>query len=325
MRKLITRAIAVATLIFIAYILVSRFDVIRENFLRHKIYFFLIALLYIGGRLLVGLKLFVLVSRYGVKISKYECVGLAFMVHYYNLMFPNAGVLTNALYLKSKYNFAFRHFISVGILRIVFTFMIGGLIGIAASVIYMIQSGTYFLMGPVVLYFILAIVAFLAFFVPVPKFFQQYGWFDKVRDIIKGVTEIKSDIKLMLYLALIQAGVIILFITRYYIVFKALSLSASYLSVASIIPMTTMSDLINLIPSNLAIREAIVTSSSLLVGYSLSQGILVASIDRAVMLAMLLSIGSWLFLRMKYYENLVVGRLSIKEMLARNNNDRKNA
>ena len=83
--------------------------------------------------------------------------------------------------------------------------MIGSIIGIVASIIYMIQKGTYLLMGPVVLYLVLAVVAFLAFFVPVPRFFQQYRWFDKVRDIIKGVTEIKSDIKLMLYLAAIQA------------------------------------------------------------------------------------------------------------------------
>jgi hypothetical protein len=94
MKKLITRTIAFATLIFILFVLVKNFDVIKTNFIEHKVYFLLIALAYLGGRLLVGFKLYILVARYGIKVSKYECVGLAFMVHYYNLIFPNAGVLT---------------------------------------------------------------------------------------------------------------------------------------------------------------------------------------------------------------------------------------
>ena len=36
MRKYIRVAIAIATIIFIIYILISRFDIIRENFLAHN-------------------------------------------------------------------------------------------------------------------------------------------------------------------------------------------------------------------------------------------------------------------------------------------------
>ncbi|MFQ5952593.1 MAG: lysylphosphatidylglycerol synthase domain-containing protein, partial [Candidatus Omnitrophota bacterium] len=206
--------------------------------------------------------------------------------------------------------FDFRHFISVWILRGIFTFMICGLIGCAAGILYMLGHNTLILTGPVVFYVIVAAVSFSLFFIPVPRFLNRFRFYSKIEDMIKGVTEIKKDAKLMLYLAAIQAGVIVLFLTRYYIVFKALSLDTPFLIVSAVIPMTMMSDLVNLIPSNLAIREAIVSSTLLLIGYSLGEGILVASIDRAVMLAMILTVGSWIFLRMKYYANLVAEQVN---------------
>ncbi|MBU1084205.1 MAG: flippase-like domain-containing protein, partial [Candidatus Omnitrophica bacterium] len=103
-----------------------------------------------------------------------------------------------------------------------------------------------------------------------------------------------------------QTGIISLFILRYYIVFKALSFSASLAGIAAVIPMTAISNLINIIPANLAIREAVVSASSMLIGFTPEQGILVAAIDRSVILITLFFTGGWFFIRLRYFDNLIL-------------------
>lgn len=306
MKRHISGIIAIATFIFILFVLVSKFDVIKENFLRHKIYFLLISLAYIGGRMLDGIKLNVLVSRFGLKIKKSECFGLSLMLPLYNLMFPNAGQVANALYLKSKYKFKYRHFVSVGLIRIITTIMVSGFIGISASLAYMVRHRNLLLTVPVAVYLALMCLALAVFFIPVPGFLRRYSFFDKLDEAIKGVKDIRSDKKLILSLVSLQVGIILLFLSRYYIVFKALSLDAPLVNIAAVIPLTALSNLINLMPGNLALREAIVSTSALLLGYSLGDGVLVASIDRAVLLTTLLIVGGWFFIRLRYFENLIV-------------------
>ena len=58
------------------------------------------------------------------------------------------------------------------------------------------------------------------------------------------------------------------------------------------------------------------TSSSILVGYTVGEGFLAASIDRVVVLTTMLLTGGWFFLRLKYYEHAIKDANVIKEIFS---------
>jgi len=315
MKKIISMSIAFATIIIVAVIVFDKFDVIRKCFIENKVYFFLIALIYIAGRLLDGSKLKILVSYCGADIKLYECFGLSMIMPLYNLIFPNAGLISNALYLKSRHSVKLRHFASVSLLRFVTTTALCCIMGIVASIVFMVEKKNIILLWPVTIYVLLLGISVCLFVLPLPKIdiFRKYKLFSKVSESISKFDEIKSDKRLIALLVLIQIAISLVFMSRYYIVLKALSFDAPLIGMLAITPLTVLSNLINIIPANLAIREAVVSGGLTLIGYTINDGLLVASIDRVVLLATILVIGTWFLIRFKYSASLVMGIKMSKE------------
>jgi len=315
MKKIISRSVAFVTIIIVAVIIFNKFDVIKKCFIENKAFFFLIVAVYIVGRLLDGIKLKILVSYCGANIKLYECFGLSMIMPLYNLIFPNAGLITNAIYLKSKHNIKLRHFASVSLLRFATTIALCGIIGIIASTIFMIEEKEFVLLWPVVVYVTLLCASICLFIVPLPRIniFKRYRLFSKVSESISKFDEIKSDKRLIVSLVLIQIAISLVFMSRYYIVLRALSFDASLIGMLAITPLTVLTNLINLIPANLAIREAVVSGGLTLIGYTINDGLLVASVDRAVLLATVLVMGMWFFVKLKYSANLVVETNTVEE------------
>lgn len=309
MKKIISLTVAIITLVFVGFVFFDKFALIKKNFLENKFYFFLIAIIYIGSRMLDGIKLNLLTTYFGLRLKTYECFGLAFVMPLYNLVFPNAGMLTNALYLKSKYKFKFSNFLSVSLLRFISTLAICASLGIVGSILYMAEKKNFILAGPLIIYVASIIVSVGIFFIPQPRLatFKKVPFFLKIQEGIKGFNEIKAHKKLVTYLVVVQLAIVLLFLLRYYIVLKALSLGAPLISILAITPLTELSNLINLIPANLAIREAVVSGGLTLLGYTLKEGVLVAVVDRAVLLATTLILGTWFFIRLKYSDTLIIG------------------
>ena len=314
MKTIISRSIAFVTIIIVAIIVFNKFDVIRKCFTENKIYFFLIAAIYLIGRLLDGIKLKILVSHCKADIKLYECFGLSMIMPLYNLIFPNAGLITNAIYLKSKHNIKLRHFASVSLLRFVTTIALCGIIGILASTAFMIETKELVLLWLVAIYVILVCASVCLIIVPLPRinFLKRYRLFSKVSESINKFDEIKSDKRLVVSLILIQVAISLVFMSRYYMVLMALSFDASLIGMLAITPLTVLSNLINLIPANFAIREAVVSGGMTLIGYTINDGLLVASIDRVVLLATILILGTWFFIKFRYSANLVAGTNTIE-------------
>ena len=308
MRKYISRAVAIATLLLVFLVLFNRFDIIKKNFLEHKFWFLLVALTYICGRFLDGIKLRMVLSHFGLNLKKYESFGICMMVPFYNLIFPNAGIVTSALYLKSKYELKFRHFISVGLIKFISTVVSCSLIGICASIIYMMRRGTFSLLLPLVIYGSALLTLLILFFVPFPASLKRFPLLLKLFNVLESLQEISSDRRLISLLIFLQIGITSLFLFKYYIIFKALSLDAHFLSISAVMPMTALSNLINLIPANLAIREAVVSGGLTLIGYTFADGLFVAATDRALLVTIVLLTGGWFFMRLKYSDNLLGNR-----------------
>ncbi|MBF0215754.1 MAG: flippase-like domain-containing protein [Candidatus Omnitrophica bacterium] len=304
LKKKFNSIVLIATLIFIILILGKKFEVIKASFLEHKLEFLLIAFIYLAGRYLDGMKLHVLLRRHDVKIKRNECFGLSVMMAFYNLFLPNAGIVTNAVYLRSKYGFGYTKFLSTGLIRSVAAVFTCGLVGLAGSLVYMAEHGTPVLLVPVVIYVCAMAVSVAVFFVPIPGFLNRYGVFTRISEAIKDIKSVKVDRRLIYSLAAIQMGINLAFILRYYVVFTALSYEVSFLNVAAIIPITELSNMVNLIPSNMGIRETVVSVSSLLIGFSVAEGFMVAAIDRAVVVSTALVSGMFFFVRLRYSHNL---------------------
>jgi len=316
MRRYMSRAIALATLIFVFFIFSSRFAIIKENYLRHGSYFFLVALIYLGGRLLYALMLNMLISHFGLKITKRECFGLSMIVPFYNLILPTAGTLTNAMYLKSKHGFKFKNFISIGMIKLVLRAIVCAVFGIIGTSFYIFSGNPLLPLWAVSIYLLIISICVFSFFIPVPHFLKGHGLFSKVLHVIESFKALKANKKLVLSLFFLQSCIMFLFILRYYVLFRAFSFSPSFLGTTAVIPLTDLSNLVNVIPGNFAIREAVTSGASVLIGYNLKQGLLVAAIDRIVLVTTVLILGTYFFVRLKYVDNIIlpkknVGRVTV--------------
>ncbi len=306
MKRNISRLLVGLTFIFILTVMVKRFDLIKENFHNNGIYFLLIALIYLGGRFMDGLRLKFLLEQYDLKLKKSECMGLSCMMPCYNIIFPNAGILTNATYLKAKHKFKYTHFLSVGVFRTLITILMCCVVGLVSSLIYSASKGNNILFAPCIIYIGLILLAVMIYFVPIPAFLRKYSILDKLSKAVEGMRGLGKNKTFLIKMVLAQMGIVTLFILRYYVVFKALSFSVPLLNVSSILPMTALSNIVNILPANFAIREIMISTSSVLIGLSRDDGLIVAALDRAVILATLLFAGTISFIKLKYFNHIFV-------------------
>ncbi len=313
MKKFFSTLIMILTFMLVFFVVFKKFSLLKTSFLEHKIYYLGIGLAYIGGRLLDGLRFKLLLKHFGMDVKLYESFGLSSMSPFYNLIFPNAGTVTNAVYLKSKYNFRVRHSVSIGLIESVSALLVYGVIGIIGSVLYMLKVHSGILFGLILIYGALVFFSVIIFFIPTPNFFKKYHFGAKIIEAIDGFKNIKLQTRIVLLTVVIQITIAMLFLYRYYLTFNALLLNTPIINITAIIPVTAISNLINILPANIGIREIVTSSASMVIGFSLDKGLLVAVIDRVVITAITVIAGIWFFVKLKYSDNLVINKSSAKK------------
>lgn len=311
MRSRILRLIAIATFIFVISVLLLKFDVLKDSISRNKGWFLLVTLFYLAGRWFDGIRLKILVAHYGLTLPRCECFGLSIMYPFYNHFFPNAGLVTNAQYMKSKYGFKYRLSVAVGLIRVIMAVIICGIVGAWGSIAYMSHNNTHSLLYILFFYLFLITAAISGLFIPVPAIVKRYSFLNKLSEAVTGMKNLRKEFKLFFKLSIVQAVLVLIFVARYYFVYKSLSINVPFINVAAIMPLTFIANLLNIVPANFAIREAIIGATSVLIGNTLSEGLLVASLDRIVIVTNLLVFGSIFFFRLKYYNMGLSGEKAV--------------
>lgn len=281
LKNIFSLMIAVFMILTSAYIFKKNYHLIASNLRTNVLYFILIMLAYIAGRIIDGVRLKVMASAFGLKLTRKEWVGLAFVVPYYNLLLPKGGTVANAAYFNFKHNFKFEKFASLSSGGLIMTLLVNSFFGILSVFFYALMHHE-----PVNLWFLMIFIPFLVvalilLFVKPIKLLKKNKILAKINDFLDGWKKLSCCKDILFKLLFLQVCLLITFALRYYCSFFLLGIHVSYLNVLALSSVTYISNLIGITPGNLGLRELVVSFTTKLIGQSIKIGALVSIIDRS--------------------------------------------
>jgi len=238
-----------------------------------------------------GLFTKVVVSIFGIKLAFREYFGISIVTTMGNYLMPfRGGAGVRAIYLKKKHKLPYSLFLSTLAANYVMIFLVNSLAGIIAiGLIYV----SYQVFSPIILAIVVLIFLILLTIIVLSPQLPAYK--NKILNVIsrtlEGWNKIRKDSKIVLrifLLTLLNSSLNLLII---YFVFHAFSLDISLTQSLFISSLTALSMLISITPGSLGITEAVIVFSSQLFKMIPAQGLLVAALNRSIMLFWTFTLG----------------------------------
>lgn len=226
-----------------------------------------------------GLQLKILTDHYKLNLNFLQWFGLPRVTMFVDLWLPLAGgTSVKAIYLKKAHGFKYSSFIaSMGITNII-KFMIMSLFAIillwffkdGASMFLFVVAGTIF-------------IGTLTFLLFVHKIrWHHFLSSNYIKSVIDEWQRIRIDHKMIR--KLIAVNIIIFFLTSLliYFAFHAFAVDISLIASGIIAAFTVIAGVLNLIPGNFGIREAIIIAISGIHGIESNEGLHAAVLVRII-------------------------------------------
>lgn len=224
-----------------------------------------------------GLQLKILMDHYGMKIGFFRCYGISRASSFFNLFLPAAaGASFKAVYLKKLLQFRYSSFIASMGITIVIKILLYALIALLLlavsdrkiSLPLFAASGLIFIVS----------LLFLALGHKLRKLdFTTSGYMAKIVDEWQ---EIKRDTGTMGRLIALGLFLFAAAGLNTYLSFRAFSIDISANASGTIAAFTTITGLLNLIPGNLGLREAIIIMISKTHGIGVNESVHAAALGR---------------------------------------------
>ncbi|MFQ6032727.1 MAG: lysylphosphatidylglycerol synthase domain-containing protein [Candidatus Zixiibacteriota bacterium] len=250
----------------------------------------IISLLILIFIVLNGLVLKVIMELFDVCLPAKEWLGLGVITTMSNYFVPmRGGASTRAVYLKKKYNFQFAKFLASMAGTHVIRFGVIGFLGMTALFAYFMSYGKFY----VKLFLIFLIVwcaAIVLSFLLRRSTRLRVRW-KAVSNIFEGFSYFRNKRKKVFGLAILTTVSCVVMALRLFFAFTALGIKVNFLHVFIIGLFSFLSIVLSLTPANLGIKEAIIIFSSQTLGYKLTDGFLVAVIDRSLALLIVFILG----------------------------------
>lgn len=236
-----------------------------------------------------------LMKFFNLKMPFTEYFGLTMANTMFNYYMPaKGGILVRAYYLKKKYNFEYSKYISM----MGGNYYINSLIAILISLvllltIYVLFGNFYknlFIISTsiatilLVIYF--AILTFSKF-----SFKKNNKFTNFFNSVVQGLLIFNKNKKGLLYIFITQFLFIIFQSLRLYFSFLAIGIESNFLYVMIVQTLVVFSLVFSLTPGNIGIKEGIIGFLSSMLGVSMPDAILAATLDRAVAMIITFSLG----------------------------------
>jgi uncharacterized protein (TIRG00374 family) len=234
----------------------------------------------------------ILLKEFKIYLTFKEWFGLSVINTIGNYVAPfRGGAISNALYLKKKYQFSYSAFLSLLSATYIIVFWVNSLLGIVAlifvKIFYNKFSNTIFIFF-LFIFFILTIIILLS-----PKVKKsKHKYLNKFIDVINDWHIIRKNLKVIIaisFLAFIN-NILIVFMSHLEFLIIGESIEISKLLVLSIF--SSFAIFLSITPGNLGIREAFSVYSGQLLGIPIVKVVAISIIDRLInfILSFLLSL-----------------------------------
>ncbi|MDQ3075862.1 MAG: flippase-like domain-containing protein [bacterium] len=248
-----------------------------------------------------GLFIKIILKPYNKIIPILESIFISLISSVGNFFAPVGGGLgLRAVYLKKKFNLTYSDFISTLYGNYIIVFLVNSFVALVA--LYLLRekpNGAYYLL--LVLFSGIFGVCLILSLVKVPVATINKKLKKKpnkivfiLLEILKGWNRIVENKKLLLQLILLSTFNLSVTIFISWLEIKALHLSISLPSLLLFSVLGSLSLFVNITPANLGVKEAIFIFSGSVIGFSTSEILSIALVDRGILFLVLFV--SWLLM-----------------------------
>ena len=222
-----------------------------------------------------------LMQAFGVDLSFKEWFGLACVANMSNYFLPmRSGVGARAFYMKNKYNFAYSHFLAAYLGLYMFSYIATAIFGILLILsLYLIKGILY----TKILLVFLAVLIGAGGFMLSWKFVGRNNFrFKFANNVFEGLNYFRKQKKLLFFLLGLNFVSIIILALRFFVSFYAIGIVPGFAGMLILAAVIYFSFILSLTPSNLGIKETVMTIVAAVIGLSAIDGALAAVVDRSI-------------------------------------------
>lgn len=227
--------------------------------------------------LLYGLQLKILMDHYRLNISFLECFGISRVSSFINLFFPFAvGTSFKAVYLKKLLQFRYSSFIASMGMTTVIKIMLYAFIALLLLTVSDAKGNTILFVVSAIIFSSSLLFLTLGHKLNSPGFtFSGY-----LLNVASEWHKIRSDYRTMMRLLGVGLCLFLAAALSTYLSFSAFSIPLSANASGTIAAFTTITGLLNLVPGNLGIREALIILISESHGIGVNESVHAAALGR---------------------------------------------
>jgi len=230
-----------------------------------------------------------IMESFKIRLSFLEWFGSSVVNNFYNYLAPKSGTIIVGAYFKNKYKLDYNKYAGLVLTTAIITVLTSGLGGMVASI--------YLFNRHLVANLLLPAVCFILFAVPVavmimprvylPKraaFNKPLGRF--INKFLYGWHRLRKDKKMLLWLSLLDIGIVLQLALRYYILFRVFSMNVNFMACILISPFNIITHFATLIPGGYGVKEATIGIVSKATGIGFSPGLITTLSDRIIMMTL---------------------------------------
>jgi uncharacterized membrane protein YbhN (UPF0104 family) len=249
-----------------------------------------------------GMNIYLLRSL-GVHISLWDGFILGSASSLTNLLPFSGGLVTKALYLKSRYRISYTRFFGATLAGFVCFTASNGIIGLSI-LLYWIMAATREISPFLLLAFLLMSLSMLIFWFP----FEKLNLSEKIRkrfvQILEGWLLISRKPDIVVKIVILQICLMLLMALRYWIAFRMISSNVLFSQCILFAAVYILEQIVGIMPSGLGIREGMVAAIAAALNFDVVVSIVAVELDRLVSTVVILLLG-WLSM-------VLLGRQMIK-------------
>lgn len=318
--KYIKTLITILIVIFFIYYFINNREDLLLVLSTPLEYFIIIAVSFSILVLLDGIFIKVILKSFNKTLTVFESFYISTISYLGNYFLPmRGGAVIRSVYLKKKFDFSYSYFISTLYGFYIIVFLVNSFVALIALLIIQFKYGVvsiplYIFFGLLFLFMLLlSLVKF-----PVEKIKGgKYKIVNKVVNIVKdflnGWNIIIKNKQLLISLILLTVGKFLTSTVLFFVEFKALDITVSFMNVILYNCLSGVSLLVSLTPGSLGIREGIFVITSDILGISNDQIMQLALLDRGIVVITLVGLFIILYILQKVFTKNVKLKKDISE------------
>jgi len=233
----------------------------------------LVSFLFFLLQTLSGYRMHRLCKSYAVAMRPLEWFALIWVKSFFNLLPLNAGIASNAAYLKIRHGLSVTSFVNISILVAIVTTLVYAFMGLVCMGVRYLQTGAAVIsLSALLLLLFAASILLLIATIPAVSSTTRLGrLINQVRESSEVIRQDKPLLRLLIFYQVLH---FLLFLGIYLALFKELDYPLDLTSIAMLVIFYNLIQIVTIFPGNIGVRETVAGGVSQLLGFSFMDGML---------------------------------------------------